>query len=317
MAGAGTRTILRGAHWPDPRTEDDDMSPLTPPPQAPEPDTQQLRLTVGELVFDAVQAGPDDGRLVLLLHGFPQTSWSWRRVWPSLAAQGYRVVAVDQRGYSPDASPDDAEQYTTAHLVGDVLGFLDALGADRADVVGHDWGAAVAWQLAAHHPGRVRTLTAVSVPHPKAFQEALTSDPDQQKRSAYMRAFASAGFENVLLAEGAARLRGLFQGSRGVDVDHVVERLGEPRTLRRALNWYTASTPALPSLPAITSPTLHVWSDGDLALGETATLATARYVDGPYRLEVLPGVSHWIPEDAPDELSGLLLDHLSRDAEGA
>lgn len=293
------------------------MSPLTPPPHAPEAEVRPLRLKVGELVFDALQAGPDDGPLVLLLHGFPQTSWSWRRVWPTLAGQGYRVVAVGQRGYSPDASPDDAEQYATAHLVGDVLGFLDALGVERADVVGHDWGAALAWQVAAHHPERVRTLTAVSVPHPTAFLEALTSDPDQQKRSAYMQAFASAGFENVLLAEGGAGLRGLFRGSRGVDVDHVVERLGEPRTLRRALNWYTASTPALPSLPAITSPTLHVWSDGDLALGRAATLATARFVDGPYRLEVLPGVSHWIPEDAPDELSGLLLEHLSPDVDTA
>jgi len=273
---------------------------------------ETLQLPVGDLRFDAVAVGPADGRLVVLLHGFPQTSWSWRGVWPALAAEGYRVVAPDQRGYSPGASPDGVEAYRTPHLVADVVGMLDALGAERADVVGHDWGAAVAWQLAGRHPERVRTLTAVSVPHPLAFVEALSTDADQRQRSLYMRDFAQPGYEHVLLADDAAALRGVFGGVPEVDVEHVLARLGTPRVLRRALDWYAAQNKAdATGLGPVTAPTLHVWSDQDRALGRAGAEATARYVEGPYRFEALAGVTHWVPEQAADRLAELVLAHLA------
>lgn len=273
---------------------------------------EHLQLPVGDLTFDAVAAGPADGRVVLLLHGFPQTSHSWRHVWPVLADAGYRVVAPDQRGYSPGARPDGVRAYAMAHLVADVVGLLAALGTDRADVVGHDWGAAVAWQLAARHPDRVRTLTAVSVPHPLAFAEALRTDDDQRRRSQYMRDFARPGYENVLLANDAAGLRAVFGGAPQVDADTYVARLGEPAVLRRCLDWYAAaSREDLQGLLPVQTPTLHVWSDGDVALGRTATLASRRHVAGPYRLQVLDGVSHWVPEQAADRLGELLREHLA------
>jgi len=128
-----------------------------------------VQLTVGGLVLDTVVSGPADGPVVLLLHGFPQTSHSWRWIAPGLVEVGYRVVAPNQRGYSPGGRPAGIEAYRLPALVDDALGVLDAIGARTAHVVGHDWGAAVAWQLAARHPDRVRSLTAVSVPHPLAF----------------------------------------------------------------------------------------------------------------------------------------------------
>jgi pimeloyl-ACP methyl ester carboxylesterase len=275
--------------------------------------TDSLSLPAGALTFDAVAVGPPDGRLVLLLHGFPQTSWSWRGVWPALADAGCRVVAPDQRGYSPGARPDGVEAYRGRELVRDVTGMLDALGAEQADVVGHDWGAAVAWQLAGTAPSRVRTLTAVSVPHPLAFAQALATDPDQRQKSLYMRDFAKPGYERELLADDAAALRGMFGGLPEVDVEHVVARLGTPQVLRHCLDWYAAqSRDDIAGLGPVTAPTLHVWSDGDVALGRAATDATAAFVQGPYRLEVLPGVSHWIPEQAADRLAALVLEHLDR-----
>jgi pimeloyl-ACP methyl ester carboxylesterase len=274
----------------------------------PEP----LRLPVGEHVFDALAVGPHDGRPVLLLHGFPQTSWSWRGVWPALVDAGCRVVAPDQRGYSPDARPDGVEAYRGPHLVADVVGMLDVLGLERADVVGHDWGAAVAWQLAGRHPDRVRTLTAVSVPHPLAFVEALTSDADQRRRSLYMRDFGRPGYEHELLADDAAGLRDVFGGVPEVDVEHVLARLGTPEVLRHCLDWYAAQNREdATGLGPVTAPTLHVWSDDDRALGRAGALATERHVDGPYRLEVLEGVSHWVPEQAADRLAALVLKHLA------
>ena len=270
------------------------------------------QLTVGPHVFDAVEHGPADGRLVLLLHGFPQTAWSWRDVWPALVEAGHRVVAPDQRGYSPGARPDGVEHYRMPALVADVVGMLDALGADRADVVGHDWGAAVAWQVAGRHPERVRTLTAVSVPHPLAFVEALRTDEDQRRRSLYMRDFATPGYEHLLLQDDAAGLREVFGGVPEVDVEHVVARLGEPALLRHCLDWYAAQTlEDATGLGPVTAPTLHVWSDEDRALGEAGARGTERHVDGPYRFEVLPGVTHWVPEQAADRLASLVLEHLA------
>ena len=269
---------------------------------------EQLRIPVGDdLVLDAVATGPQDGEVVLLLHGFPQTSWSWRAVWPVLADAGYRVVAPDQRGYSPDARPVGVEHYRMSSLVADALAVLDAVGAPTAHVVGHDWGAAVAWQVAGRHADRVRTLTAVSVPHPVAFVEALRSDPDQRARSRYMKDWQDPSAEQQLLDGG---FRELF-GIPSVDADHYLARMSEPGALTAALSWYRAQSLAdLEGLGLITSPTLHVWSTEDAALGPTAAHATGGHVDGPYRFEVLEGVSHWVPEQAADRLGALLLEHL-------
>lgn len=161
---------------------------------------------VGELRFRTRLAGDGD-RLVVLLHGFPQTSWMWRHVVPELAARGYRVAAPDQRGYSPGARPDDVESYGFDALTGDVVGLAAALGHERFDVVGHDWGGAVAWGVAARFPERVRSVTAVSTPHPTALVEAMGAPSgDQAAKSSYMALFGSekGKAEAVLLAGRAA-----------------------------------------------------------------------------------------------------------------
>jgi pimeloyl-ACP methyl ester carboxylesterase len=276
---------------------------------------ESLRIPVGDgLVLDAVATGPADGQVVLLLHGFPQTSWSWRRVWPGLADAGFRVIAPDQRGYSPDARPVGVEHYRMPALVGDALAVLDAVSADRAHVVGHDWGAAVAWQLAGRHPDRLRTLTAVSVPHPVAFVEALRSDPDQRTRSRYMKDWQDPATEQRLLDSGFHELFGI----PSADAGHYVERMRQPGALSAALSWYRAqSLDDLEGLGPISVPTLHVWSDGDAALGPAAAHATGEHVEGPYRFEVLHGVSHWVPEQAADVLVRHLLEHLRSSDERA
>ena len=269
---------------------------------------EKLQIPVGDLVLDAVEVGPADGDPVVLLHGFPQTSWSWRGVWPALAEAGYRVVAPDLRGYSPGARPEGVESYRMALLVGDVVGLLDHLDLPQAHVVGHDWGAAIAWHLAARHPGRVQTLTTVSVPHPLAFVEALRTDPDQRARSRYMKDWQSPDAERTLLDGGLAQV---FGGIPAVDAEHYLRVLQEPGVLSKALAYYRAQSLAdLEGLGPVTAPTLHVWSDGDAALGPAAARATAAHVEGPYRFEVLEGVSHWVPEQAADRLAALLLEHL-------
>lgn len=269
------------------------------------------QVPVGTLIFDVLDTG-GAGEPVLLLHGFPQSAHSWRLVVPALA--GYRVLAPNQRGYSPAARPADVEDYRMPRLVEDALGLLDALGVERAHVVGHDWGAAVAWQLGARHPHRVRTLTTVSVPHPRAFVDALRTDADQRARSLYMRDFARPSYAEELLADDAAALRSLFDDSAGhVDVDAVVTAARRPGALDAWLRWYAAQrVEDIGETPAVTVPTLHVWSDADRALGRAAAEGTAAWCTGPYRFEVLAGISHWVPEQAADALAALLREHLAQ-----
>ncbi len=269
---------------------------------------------VGPLRFDALIGGPPSGELVVLLHGFPQTSASWSAQLSTLATAGYRVVAPDQRGYSPGARPDDVASYRIEHLVDDALGVASALGHDRFHLVGHDWGGAIGWAAASWHPGRVRSLTVVSTPHPRALARALAGSL-QAVRSAYIPFFQLPWLpETVLGARGGAVLRRLLVAT-GLSVeraDRYLETLGSPGALRAATNWYRANGPGLvAAIGRIRSRTLYVWSSRDFALGKKAATGTGRYVDGPFRFEVLDGVSHWVPEECPDELDRLLLEHLA------
>lgn len=281
---------------------------------------QATQIPVGDLTFDALVDGPRDGPVVVLLHGFPQTSRSWRRQMTALAGAGCRVVAVDQRGYSPGARPSDDAAYRIDRLGGDVVGVADALGVERFHVVGHDWGGFVAWWLAARHADRITSLTAVSTPHPRAFGQALRY-PEQRLRSLYMPLLRAPRAADVLVAGGAAGVRAMFALS-GLPASHAatyVERArDDPEWLPAALAWYRANTGAqlraLAAIGDIAVPTMYVWSTRDSALGPYAAHLTGRYVTGPYRFEVLSGVSHWIPEMAPDSLSRLLLGHLATGA---
>jgi pimeloyl-ACP methyl ester carboxylesterase len=193
------------------------------------------------------------------------------------------VIAPDQRGYSPRAR---RPPYDVRTLVQDVLGFTDA---PRFDLVGHDWGAAIAWQTASRAPERLRSLTVVSVPHPLAFTHALRTDPDQQRRSQYMRDW-SAGDTPDLATPGDR---------------------ADPDAIAAGVEYYKAqSAKDLEGLGPVTVPTLHVWSTEDPALGRTATELTAEHVRAPYRLEVFEGVDHWIPEREPERLGALIVEHL-------
>jgi len=281
-------------------------------------------LAVGGLTFRARSAGPGDGPVVLLLHGFPQTSACWTAQLAALAKAGHRAVAVDQRGYSPGARPDDPTAYAMPHLVDDVLGIVDALGADIVDLVGHDFGGSVAWTVAGHHPDRVRTLTIASTPHPLAFVRAYRAtgsagsdrSSDQNQRSGYMRAFRDTPrgqLEAQLLADDGAALRLVFAGLPEASVDAHVRDLSEPGALVAAIDWYRAmSAKASAAVPSCAVPTLYVWGENDPAIGRHAALATAAHVTGPYRFEALEGIGHWIPEQAAAPFTGLLLDHLEQ-----
>jgi pimeloyl-ACP methyl ester carboxylesterase len=265
------------------------------------------------LVFDVRDGGPADGEPVVLLHGFPQDSTAWTAVAEGLHGAGLRTLAPDQRGYSPGARPPGRSAYRLREVTADVLALLDAAELGSAHVVGHDWGGIVAWALGCWHPDRVRTLTAISVPHPAAMARAMLTS-DQALRSYYMALFQLPVLpERLLLAGNGAALRRLLltSGLPLEPAEHYVRRMQEPGALAAALAWYRAlPLDARDPVGTVRVPTLHLWSTRDAALGRTATEQTRRFVDAPYRLEVLEGVPHFIPELAAARTAELVTEHV-------
>ncbi len=276
-----------------------------------------LSIPVGPLSFRARESGPKDGPLVLLLHGFPQSSAEWKSQLEALGKAGYHAVAPDQRGYSPGARPDGVDAYSIDALIADTLGMADALGADSFHLVGHDWGAIVAWHVAARHPKRLRSLTIVSVPHPNAFARALApeSGTDQPERSTYIAGFKQAGAE-AAMGEDFLRMAFNASGLAGHDIEDHVRVLTEPGAMRAALNWYRAYDFLKQSAPAIEVPTLFIWSTGDPALGRDGAEWTAEHVKAAYRFVVIADGPHWLPETHAGEVNRLLLEHLGEKTGG-
>ncbi|MGY1945612.1 alpha/beta fold hydrolase [Nocardia asiatica] len=272
---------------------------------------EELEIRTGAGTFDALAAGAPGDREVLLLHGFPEGAREWEFQLGVLGGGGCHAVAPDQRGYSPGVRPERAAEYRLGELVGDVAAIADALGWERFDLIGHDCGALVGWAVAAELPERVRTFSAVSHPHPAALQQAMAEDEDQAQRSHHLtRLREPRTAERTLLADDGAALRRIFEWKVPEErVEDYVRRLTRPGALTAALNWYRAMSLAGPIGP-VEVPTLYVWGTEDATVGSTAALATQKHVSGPYRFEMLEDVSHWIPEEAPEALTRLLIQHL-------
>jgi pimeloyl-ACP methyl ester carboxylesterase len=253
--------------------------------------------------FDVYEDGPADGQPVLLLHGFPQDHREFELIAPRLHEAGLRTYGLDQRGYSPGARPTAVADYRLSEATADAVAVLDALELESAHVISHDWGAQVGWLLAAHHPARVRTLTAVSVPHPRALRQAMRTRPSQRLRFAYMGVFRSPVAERLLLARNGAVLRSMLKPI-GPRAAQYADAMREPGRLTGALNWYRALAGSeLAGVGRITVPTTYVWSDKDPVVGLTAALHTADWVDADYQLVALKGIGHWVPEEAPAALA--------------
>jgi pimeloyl-ACP methyl ester carboxylesterase len=254
--------------------------------------------------FRVRAGGPADGTPVLLLHGFPQHGGMWDAVVPALHDAGLRTYAPDQRGYSPFESPVDGpalDDWRMPNLVADMLALLDELGVDQAHVVGHDWGSVVGWHLAGSHVDRVRTFTALSVPHPDAMGRARRAQgSDQKDRSSYLTLFAQEGkAEELLLADDAARLWRIFEPLSREQAASYVEPLLAPGALTGALNWYRRLE--RPDLGPAQAPVTFIWGQDDAAVGPVAAHSCPDYVAPgvDYRFVPLPDTSHWIVDQQP------------------
>lgn len=257
--------------------------------------------------------GGEGDRPVLMLHGWPDTARLWRNQIPSLVDSGFRVIAPDLRGFGRSAKPGAVESYRISESVADMAAILDDADVESVDLVGHDWGALVAWAFALRHPDRVRSLTALSVGHPSSFDSAGLA---QLQASWYRLLFQFDVAEELLSGNDWAFFRRLTGGHP--ETHEWIANLSRPGGLTSSLAWYRANShprrllaPRRP-LPDCQAPTLGVWSDRDFALTERQMAESEKHVAAEWEYHRIEGASHWIPLDAPDQLNSLLVEWLAR-----
>jgi pimeloyl-ACP methyl ester carboxylesterase len=282
-------------------------------------DVQDRFATVDGVRLHYVEAG--EGPLVVLLHGFPEFWWSWRLQIPALVEAGYRVVAPDQRGYAESDKPRDWRDYRIERLAADVAGLIEALGEKDADVVGHDWGAAVAWMVATLHPERVRRLAILNVPHPAVMQRTLQRNPRQLLHSWYMFFFQVPWLPEQLMGRGGRRvLEQAYRDARpgaftAEDLARYEQALHGPEGFRGPINWYRAALRRSPRATRalyrpIPAPVLVIWGEQDRFLTKEMADPDPRWVPDA-RVVRLPQASHWVQHDEPERVNALLTEFFS------
>jgi pimeloyl-ACP methyl ester carboxylesterase len=266
-----------------------------------------------------VQAGPRSGTPVILLHGFPEFWYGWRKQIPALVEAGCRVIIPDQRGYNLSDKPQGIKNYKISTLVDDIVGLIDALDYEKVNLVGHDWGAVVTWMLANKFPGRVHKLSILNAPHPAVMRRFLMRDPEQIRRSWYIFFFQlpwlpEAGMrrDNWRGAERALRGSDKIHTFTNEDIEKYKEAWSQPGAMTAMLNWYRAALRdgiQMPQYPRIKVRTLMMWGMKDLALSHRMARPSMDYVDEG-NLILFPEATHWVQRDAAEEVNHYLIDFL-------
>ena len=267
------------------------------------------RLEANGLSHYVVDVG--NGPAVVLLHGFPDSADMWREQVPALVEAGYRVIAPDLRGFGDSDKPVGVENYVMFNAVADLRAILDTLDVGRASVVGHDFGAGVAWLFASAEPAVTERLVAVSVGHPGAFTRARFK---QMQMSWYSFLFQYEQLaEDLLAKDGWSLFREWLASSP--DLERSLSAMSDRAALTAGLSWYRANmTPQIWGIdvpfPEIAVPTMGVWGSTDFALGEEQMTDSVQFLTGPWRYERFEGAGHWLALERPEEFNALLIDFL-------
>lgn len=274
------------------------------------------------VTLHVVEAGDENAPLIILLHGFPEFWYGWRRQIGALVNAGFRVLAPDQRGYNLSDKPTDVAQYSLDRLSDDVIGLIDATGREQAFVVGHDWGAAVAWWTAMRYPSRVARLAILNVSHPSIMVKNVRANPAQMLKSWYIGFFQVPFLPELLLTAGDAQngIAMLQKTSNpgsftDADVPFYVQAWKQPGAMRSMINWYRAAVQRPSEVPAdrrIHMPTLILWGKNDAALTPEMAEQSLNYCDDG-RLVMYDDASHWVQHDKPAEVNAQLINFFSNE----
>jgi len=280
---------------------------------------ESTHLQTNGVQLHIVTAGPENGQPVILLHGFPEFWYGWREQIPVLAEAGYRIIVPDQRGYNLSDKPEGVKSYRVDALAGDILGLIDALGYDKVHLVGHDWGAIVAWSFAILHPKRLHKLGILNVPHPAVMNQFLRRDKEQKRKSWYIFFFQlpwlpefflrSDDWRNSVRMLLGSSKRGSFSKD---DILKYKKAWAQPGAISSMINWYRASRrypPRMPKKPRVSVPTLVLWGKQDVALSHRMAQPSIDYCDEG-KLIFFEDATHWVQHDKADEVNRLLLDFL-------
>lgn len=275
------------------------------------------RIQVGKIQLNVLETGPEDGFPLLFLHGFPDFHYGWYKQIPVFEERGYRIIAPDQRGYNLSDKPAGLDAYRLPELGRDLINLLDAFKIEKACLIGHDWGGAVGWWLAHHHPERVHGFMALNIPHPQVFTEYIRSQRSQLLKSWYMFFFQLPGLPEWLLSRGnwlhfAQSLKG--GAKRGAfseqDLQKYIKAWSQPGAFSAMLNWYRAALQKKPPdfpATAVKPPVMIVWGERDAYLeAGLAEPSLARCQQG--RLVKLPYAGHWVQHDETEHVNDLIQD---------
>ena len=277
--------------------------------------TSMVEVKIDNLIFDCRVAGiSNKGDGVILLHGFPETSHMWGELMTLLSSKGFRVVAPDQRGYSHGARPKKVSDYKFEYLVDDVFSVAESFGFKQFHLVGHDWGAIIGWGMVAAKPDRVLSWTAMSVPHPNAFGDALKTDEDQKKKSRYFRFFKLPFIPEFYFSfNNYKNLKNIWIKSTAEEIDAYLQVFKGKGALKASLNWYRANigsksiNESLIVLGDINTPSQLIWGNKDMALGRRGTELTEKFMKGPYHfIEIDAG--HWLIQETYVDVSTSILE---------
>ncbi len=282
---------------------------------------EYVEIAANGIAFHAATAGPRDGPLLLLLHGFPEFSYGWRHQIGALAEAGFRVVAPDQRGYGGSAKPFGAWSYRLSTLANDVVAIADALGHTRFSLIGHDWGGIVAWRVASDFPERVSQLAIINAPNLDVTAMHMVKSPGQLLKSSYVALFQVPLVpELVLSANRFALLAKAIQGSSlpgtfsDAEMDAYKDAWGRTGALTAMLDWYRALSLTLPRMPKrITVPTQIIWGDQDSALDSSLAEDCLALCDAG-RVHHIVDATHWVHHERSEAVNALLLEFLDRRA---
>jgi len=275
---------------------------------------EEIEIAARGMRFRGLADGREDRPLLLLLHGLPRNSWEWHHQIPAMAEMGYRVVAHDLRGFCDGARPEGVDAYHVDQYMADTLAIADELGGAGAafHLMGTSIGSSIAWGLAAKHPERVRSLVAINIPHPSAIREVMTASrataSDQGERFSYFRDAAQDGNERVMFERMLE-----VQAVPAAESEPYRRALDDDEALRAVFHWYRALRLwSRDEFPAVSAPTTFIWPPGSDNVSRASVDATARWVTGPYRLEVVENAHQPILQAEPEKLTELLLAHLTR-----
>jgi len=271
------------------------------------------KITIGTLEFNCRVSGEENNEPVIFLHGFPETSIMWSKIMEKLSSLGYFCIAPDMRGYSENACPKGVKNYTIKKLIDDVLNIADTLNLSQFHLIAHDWGAGIGWNVVYNFPDRIKSWTALSIPHSKAFAKAIKLDKEQKRMSRYIGWFLFPMIPEMMLRKNNFKtLRKLWKNSTPEELKNYLSVFGRRKSLTAAINYYRANFRGKKRsfIGNIKTPTLFIWGKKDFAIGAKAAEYNHKYMKGDYSYLPLEG-GHWLIQTNYIEVETAIIEHLA------